>query len=91
MGAGKKKTNKRHFISSPFQHELSIIRMTTKQLKLKNIQDDIRIVLKTAKFLTSLTKSKTFTLRTIPKTGGIIPLLITLFAGLSAIGSLAIS
>lgn len=66
-------------------------RKVLKQKKPRNVKESIKIALAAAKDIVSTKKTiiKTPRVIPVPKIGGVIPFLIPLFAGLSAIGALS--
>lgn len=92
MGLGLKiKKNKNTKGNLAFKSALSVTRKVLKQKKPKTLKTAIKAALDTAKRIFKNTKNFITTPRVIPvpKSGGALPFLIPLFAGLSAIGALA--
>lgn len=81
LGLGIKKTT--------FRSAVREARNTLMKAKPENISSAIKIALRAAKRIIKKKKLKTPRIIPIPKQGGVLPFLIPLFAGLSAMGGLA--
>jgi Phospholipase A2-like domain len=86
-GGGARKTKK----AASFSTVVREARKAVKGLKTKDLNHAAKVALKAAKTSLRKTKgvSKVARILPIPKRGGILPFLVPLFAGLSAVGGLA--
>lgn len=81
----KKKTTNVHTFGAAVRHARAIL----KEKKPKNLKDSIKVALSAVKTVIKSKKIKTPRIIPVPKVGGVLPFLIPLFAGLSAIGALS--
>lgn len=83
QGLKKKKLSVQTF-GAAVRHARAVL----KQNKPTNLKDSIKVALTAAKKFVKTKKIKTPRIIPVPKVGGILPFLIPLFAGLSAVGAL---
>lgn len=93
MGAKKRKPNsktaKKKSMSS-LNHAIQSAKKVIKQEKPETVKKSIKLALVAAKKVMKKCKyTKTPRIIPVPKVGGVIPLLVPIFAGLSAVGALA--
>lgn len=83
IGKKKKKTNIQTF-GAAVRHARTVL----KEKKPTNLKESIKVALAAVKKVIKTKKIKTPRVIPVPKVGGVLPFLIPLFAGLSAIGAL---
>lgn len=90
MGIKKAKSNRKKTTIPSLNHAIQSVKKIMKEKKPETVKKSIKLALVAAKKVMKRCKyMKTPRIIPVPKVGGVIPLLVPIFAGLSAAGALA--